>query len=47
MYHYPPEENVDGYINNPQIWVHCGIGSLVLVIAFILTAGYAITCRNM
>jgi len=30
-----------------MIWVHCGIGSLVLVIAFILTAGYAITCRNM
>ena len=30
-----------------QIWVHCGLGGLVLVIAFILTAGYGITCRNM
>jgi len=30
-----------------MIWTHCGIGSLVLAIAFLLTAGYAITCRNM
>ena len=35
------------YNHYPQIWVHCSIGGLVLVIAFILTAGYAITCRNM
>jgi len=30
-----------------MIWVHCGLGSLVLVVAFILTAGYSISCRNM
>jgi len=30
-----------------MIWFHCGIGSIVLIVAFILTAGYTITCRNM
>ena len=48
-YHHIFYDNHDHHNEHhyQQIWVHCSIGGLVLVIAFILTAGYAITCRNM
>ena len=35
------------YPHSLQIIVHSCLGTLVVVIACILSAGYALTCRNM